>query len=97
MNLQDESDCIESNLPLEKQFEESPVNTVVTTVAEVTKRSPLELEPLCEVIDPDALNELFGGSRDGSSSLSVTFEYCGQAVTLTADRVRVASPAAAGD
>lgn len=97
MNLQDESDSTESNLLHEKQFDESPVNTVITTVAEATGKSPVEMEPLWEVVDPDALNELIGRSADGSSSVEISFEYCERAVTITADRVRVASSTAIGD
>ncbi|WP_436927817.1 HalOD1 output domain-containing protein [Halosimplex amylolyticum] len=62
---------------------EEPAEAVVIAVAEVTGQSPLEMEPLPEVIDPDALNSLFDGERDQLSSVSVTFDYCGQRVTVT--------------
>jgi hypothetical protein len=93
MTLQNKSDRTESILRHENQLEESPINAVVTTVAEATDQSPLEMEPLGEVIDPDALNALFSNSRDGSSSLRITFEYAGQVVTMTRDCIRVASSA----
>lgn len=96
MTIQNESDGAESNLQHEKRFEESPINTVVNAVAEVTDQSPLEMKPLSEVIDPDALNQLFS-SRNGSSSVSLTFEYCEHVITVTADRIQVAAPTSADD
>lgn len=52
-------------------------------MAEVTEQSPLQMDPLAEAIDPDALNTLFYGRADSASSLAVTFEYCGSEVTVT--------------
>lgn len=41
----------------------SPSERVVETVAEATATDPLELEPLYDVIDPDALDRLFRPGR----------------------------------
>lgn len=69
-----------------------PAMAVVRTVAEMTGQSPTEMERLVSVVDPDALNRMFDGTDDGSSSVSVTFEYCGKQVTVTAESIRVAPP-----
>ncbi|MDS0477867.1 HalOD1 output domain-containing protein [Natrinema sp. 1APR25-10V2] len=56
----------------------SPSSTVVMGVAERERTSPLEIEPLYETIDPDALDRLF--PNDGS--VRITFEYSGYLVTV---------------
>ncbi len=56
----------------------SPSVTVVMGVAEREQTSPLEIEPLYETIDPDALNGLF--PNDGS--VRITFEYIGYTITV---------------
>lgn len=61
-----------------------PSEAVVNTVFTVTGTDPLDLPPLHDVIDPDALNELFaptlaGPSRSGGT---VTFEFAGYRVTV---------------
>ena len=52
--------------------QETVTEAVVDAVAEEAGVSPLELEPIATVVDPDALNALFGEGRDG---VSVEFEY----------------------
>ena len=57
---------------------------VVEAVAEEMGTDPKHLpETLYEVIDPDALDALFGGQN--SSDGVVIFSYCGYDVTVTAD------------
>ena len=69
--------------------DELPSEAVYSVVAAVSDRPPLELEPLAHVIDPDALDRLFGRSSSASSSRRAEFEYCGYRVVVTADAVRV--------
>ena len=83
-----ESDPSETGLYSEHRVDESPTETVVTAVAEATGLSPLEVEPLWKAVDPDALDALFGGSEERPSA-TVTFDYCGQRVTVTSDGVRI--------
>ncbi|RBI60140.1 hypothetical protein DMJ13_20535 [halophilic archaeon] len=52
---------------------------MVTTVAQVNGRKPAT--PLYEVIDPDALEDLYH-----HSPLQVSFEYCGYQVTIHPDQ-----------
>ena len=66
---------------------ENTSQAVVAAVAAETGRDPLELEPLYEVFDPDALDALCE-SREGAASeasLCVEFTYAGCAVSVTAD------------
>lgn len=61
--------------------ENRATEAVVSAVADAKGVSPLELRPLAEVIDPDALDALFAGSRDGS----VVFTYHGFRVHVSGD------------
>lgn len=58
-------------------------HTVVEAVAEAEGVDPLELTPpLCEVIDPDALDHLFATTPvDSRMDGKVTFDYNGYEVT----------------
>lgn len=56
----------------------TPSERVVETVAERTTRDPLELPPLFESIEADALDALVQGMERGS----VTFRYAGRSVTV---------------
>ena len=60
------------------------VVAVVSAVADAAGTDPLELPPLGDVIDPEALNDLVG-SGGGSGLESVTFEYAGYTVWVTGD------------
>lgn len=63
-----------------------PSEAVVLATAEQTGRSPLELPPLYETIDPDALD----AAVQRSESCRVTFEYADCEVTVGGfDRVSV--------
>jgi hypothetical protein len=59
----------------------SVCTTVVETVAEAAGVSELELEPLYDAIDPDALEVLFRPGAVGR----VEFSYQGHAVTVHSD------------
>lgn len=70
-----------------------PSERVVDAVADAEGVEPWELTtPLYEVVDPDALDELFRQSRTATDAAgpSVTFSYCGYSVTVTGDDVAVA-------
>lgn len=60
---------------------------VVYAVAEHTGTDPQELTPLHDVVDPDALNQLFesNGSDGERTQGRVTFDYCECTVTVSAD------------
>ncbi|MFC6719084.1 HalOD1 output domain-containing protein [Natrialbaceae archaeon GCM10025810] len=61
--------------------EETPVFTVVSAVAEAANVDMLELPPLYESIDPEALNDLFT-ARGDTAVEQVTFEYAGYHVSV---------------
>lgn len=61
--------------------------TVVTAVAKAAETEPMELPPLYESIDPDALDKLLGGDLGRSRDYNgyVTFGYADHSVTVHAD------------
>lgn len=57
---------------------------VVTAVAEAEEVSPLDLQPLARVIDPDDLEALAGGPDPRTTPpAQIEFQYCGYDVTVT--------------
>ncbi|MBZ6496775.1 HalOD1 output domain-containing protein [Natrinema longum] len=62
----------------------TPVNAVVSAVATATGIDSLELPPLYETIDPDALNALFL-SGPGDPGTRTRFRYAGYGVTVQGD------------
>lgn len=57
-------------------------------VAEATNCDPLELPPIAQAIDADAVDDLFTNPRS-TEDLLVTFEYADHLVTITPEDVRV--------
>ena len=79
---------MESRVAVQQTAEEGTVSEeVVSAVAEATGNDPLDLEPLYEVIDPDALDALY--RRDGlglpRSPNRVEFTYAGCEVVVDWD------------
>lgn len=64
-----------------------PAGSVVRAVAAVTGNPPSQLRPLYEVIDPEALDDLFapdGGERaNPDAAVSFTYEGCAVSVHAT--------------
>lgn len=60
-------------------------------VASRTDRNVLELDPLSDVIDVDALDELWGasGSSPRHAVTCVTFHYMGHEVSVTGEELRL--------
>lgn len=70
--------------------DERPSEVVIRTVAAVTNRQPLELEPLHAAVDPDALDALFAVRSDGSrNSGRFTFRFNGCKVCVQGETVFV--------
>lgn len=63
----------------------TPSFAVVAVVSNITGIDPLELDPLYESIEPDALNALF--TADISSAIRLTFQYSGYEITVGNDDV----------
>lgn len=64
----------------------SPTLSVVTAVSELNGVDPSDAPPITESVDPEALDRLF----DGRDSGTVTFEYGGYEVVVSADgRIRI--------
>jgi len=62
---------------------------VITAVADVTGQSPLEMDPLWESIDADALEALLGDTGQQRPAPTVTFTYCDCEVTVTNDDIQI--------
>lgn len=69
---------------------ETVAGAVVSAVAEATGRSALEMDPLWNAVDTDALNALFGSPDNRHGAVSVSFEYAGRYVTVTDEGIRTA-------
>lgn len=61
---------------------------VVDTVAKREEVSPVDLDPLYDVIDPEALDSLFRNSEDGpaDSERRIVFQYSGYHVSVSGSR-----------
>lgn len=59
----------------------SVTERVVNEVANATDRDALELPPLYDAVDPDALDAFVAGMQDGLT----TFTYADRSVTVFAD------------
>ncbi|MFC6764323.1 HalOD1 output domain-containing protein [Natrinema soli] len=70
----------------ENDTNKTPVNAVIEAVAEETDSDPLDLPPLYETIEPDALNTLFNSSETSSQ---VLFQYAGFEVVVQGSEVEV--------
>ena len=55
---------------------------MIWRIADAGDVDPIDLPPLADVVDPDALDALFVG--DGRSEGTVRFDYCGHAVEVRA-------------
>lgn len=80
----------------EWESDESPGARVVDALAAVTGKSPTQLRPLYEVIDPDALDRFLDDAPiapDRSPDRAVSFRYEGCTVTVRGDgRILVSLP-----
>lgn len=72
-------------------FESTPTHAVVSAVADHEGCDPVELPPLFESIDTEALDLLFG--RPGAAPDRVAFRYRGLWVVVTETAVRLRSSA----
>lgn len=79
-----------SSTAVEREVENQKVSeTIVSAVAELTGSDPVSLEPLYNVVDPDALGMLFNtsGFYPDQSLPRVEFTYCDCDIVVSADRV----------
>lgn len=68
---------------------------VITAVADLAGTSPIELEPLYDVVDPDALDSLVAHARrvDNGDAHELQFTYEGYDVDVRTDgQIRVREP-----
>jgi uncharacterized protein (UPF0264 family) len=76
----------EDETPLRMQADWSGSETldsaVTSAISRATGVSVTDLAPLYEYMDPDALHEFVGSTRDRGTETSVTFAYEGHDVTV---------------
>jgi len=86
---------------MEEDSDESVVGAVVDAVAARERVDPVELPPLYDIVDTDALNTLFDRGDDDSADerntgegstdrIRVTLQYQGYDVEIRGGRVEVA-------
>jgi hypothetical protein len=68
--------------------DERPSEAMVRAVAGLRDEDPIDLAPLFETVDPDALDALVDGSP-GGLELRMRYEGCGVAVTREKVRARL--------
>lgn len=77
----------------------TPSMAIVAAVADARGVDPLQLEPLANAIDPEALDRLFADTYGGQSRTTgrLTFEVAGCEVIVTDAGEVSATPKVAGD
>lgn len=78
-----------------RSHSQSVTTLVVKAVATATNQNQFEIDPLANVIDPEALNELFEsptGHALESKTGKVQFNYCQCSVTVSNDGTITVSP-----
>ncbi|MBX0287043.1 HalOD1 output domain-containing protein [Haloarcula salinisoli] len=65
---------------------------VVAALSEVTETDPMELQPLHETIDTDALDAFMSGRPADSDAIAVTLQLAGYTVTVYGDGEVAVSP-----
>ncbi|WP_049924355.1 HalOD1 output domain-containing protein [Halopiger djelfimassiliensis] len=64
-------------------YQDSPSLRVIDALAAATETDPLELDPLYDAVDPEALDRLFGPEANGNAT--VQFAYDDHAVEIRSD------------
>ena len=67
---------------------------VVTAVADAKGVDPLDLDPLYDSVDPDALDGIFGGTTGRASGTEIRFEMAGCEVVVREGEEVVVAPKA---
>ncbi|MFC6756923.1 MULTISPECIES: HalOD1 output domain-containing protein [Haloarcula] len=67
---------------------------VVAALSEVNETDPMELQPLQQTIDADALDALVAGGEADSDAVAVTLDVAAYTVTVSGDGVVAVSPSA---
>ena len=72
----------------------TPTEAVVDAVADARDCEPIELPPLNDAVDPDALDDLFADTPSGRPRYDghLTFRYCDCTVTVSAVGIVVVDP-----
>lgn len=63
----------------------SPAMALVSAVADVLETDPLDLDPLYEAVDTDALNDLLRPNSFGENPVWVSFTFASCEVSMASD------------
>ncbi len=86
MSSNDTAAATVSIIPFDPHAAESPSQRVVTGIAAVLETDPIELTPLYEVVDPDALDALFAhATRERAGTHECWFVYEGFDVCVSSE------------
>jgi len=80
----------------ERDTDELPSRSVVRAVAATIGRDPANMDPLCDAVNPDALNGLVEPPSREQTNTRVTFRFNGCTVAVYGDGRTVVSPADVG-
>ncbi len=63
--------------------DELPSVRIIEAVSEVIKADPIDMEPLQQFVDADALNSILKkASKNGNTDVEVSFDYDGMTVSI---------------
>lgn len=72
--------CDDGRYRIECDFAlDDPSHAIITAIGSLTQTDPLELDPLYQAIDPDALNQMVSATRE---ECHVSFQYADFDVTV---------------
>lgn len=72
---------------------DAPAAAVVTAIATILTTDPADLPPLADVVDTDALGDVFRPGDGAAAAVQVSFDYVGFRVTVFGDgEVRLVGP-----
>jgi len=84
-------DSGQETITYERDTHELPSRSVVRAVAATTGRDPAKMNPLCDAVDPDALNGLVQPASEERANARVTFQFNGCTVAVYGDGRTVVS------
>jgi hypothetical protein len=90
------ADTGSETITYDREPDELPARSVVRAVAATIGVDPRRMRPLSDVVDPDALNQLFEPASEDRPTDRVTFRFNGCTVTVYEDDRTVVSPPKTG-
>lgn len=79
----------EEEYQYEHQTEETPIMAVISAVSDATDQSPIDMEPIADVIDPDAVDALIDTDPNTRSPVTITFPYQEYEIAVSSEEIRL--------